>query len=99
MDVTELVAQLDTLLAEFDDMRRRAQYDDLSDLPDYETDAFNARAHAAILRLSPIDSAYRLEAERANRNIGVFRIPPLVGVLRALRADVLADGRRRSRSS
>lgn len=90
MDVAGVVAQLNTLLAEFEDMGRRAQYNDLSDLPDHETDAFNARAHAAILRLSPVGSAYRLEAETANRNIGVFRIPPLVGILRALRADVLA---------
>ncbi|OGL29335.1 MAG: hypothetical protein A3G44_12615 [Candidatus Rokubacteria bacterium RIFCSPLOWO2_12_FULL_73_47] len=90
VDSAAIVAELDSFIALFAEKRKRAQYNDLSDLPAPEWMELITLYHAAIDRLAPPGSQYR---EHASAIIGRYtpahpaNIEALVGILRALRAD------------
>lgn len=77
---------LDTVV---ESLRRQSKYNDLSDLKD-QLAAFDVRLSACIDRLAPSTSSYAREASRHASEPAHVRVPRLVGVLRALKADVEA---------
>jgi hypothetical protein len=82
-------AQVDKLLAEYESLQARSQYDDLSDL-EIESNAFIVRLRSAIGRLAPPRSTYTTEmlaAAKDTRNSTGEKIKIYVGILCALRAD------------
>jgi hypothetical protein len=88
-----ILEQIDDLLTLFGKIRSRSQYDDLSDLHDPESIEITTRIAAAIRRFSPPASAHRDGAEAILKQYGVantYSIKPLVGILRAVRADYAA---------
>lgn len=90
IDSTSIIAQIDALLQRQRNLRAKSQYDDLSDLPHAETSELITLMAAAIDRLSLAGSCYRREANGLMEKYGTvnpFSIPPLSGVLRALRSD------------
>ena len=81
--------QIDNLLAEYESLQARSQYDDLSDL-ELESNTFIVRLRSAIERLAPARSTYTaemLDAVKDARNSTGGKIKIYVGILRALRAD------------
>jgi len=82
--------QLDELLKEFTELRKRSQYDDLSDLRDSDIVRFNTRARAAIHRLAGKPSVYVDQCEdiltKGGYPGGLAR--QLVGVVDSLRVDI-----------
>jgi len=89
MDPSQVIEQLDALIAADAEMRARSQHDDLSDLPDFEMDELASRLYAAVFRLAPASSAYAEQAKVAPERTHL-RIPKLLGIVRAMRADVSA---------
>jgi len=89
LDPSAVVKQLDVLLAAYADMQVRAKHDDLSDLPDYEMDELSNRLYAGVLRLAPSSSPYVEQAKVTTATTHV-RIPKLVGIVRAMKADISA---------
>jgi hypothetical protein len=89
IDSATIIEQMDTLIAVYAGMRTRAQYEDLSDLPDDEMVELVSRLNAAIFRMSPRSSTYAVQAKEASGQ-PVFQLPVLVGIARAIKADVEA---------
>lgn len=87
VDKKVLVEQVDSILAGFEQLRSRSQYDDLSDLPD-ESLQFVFRAQALIDRLA-VNSPYAREAAKVQDSPPHIRIPYLVAALRGLREEGL----------
>jgi hypothetical protein len=93
LNVDDLNTQIDKLIAEFEALRSRAKYPDLSDLHD-ESDAMVVRLRAALERLAPGANTYAKERDAITddrSNSTSLRIRTYVGILRALRADA-SDG-------
>ena len=90
-----LIKRIDDLLGEYDNMRSKSKYDDLSDLKgDGDISKFETRALATIESISAPNSAYAKQASYKDANSGylqVASIPNLVGILQALKADI-TDG-------
>lgn len=87
---TALLQQLDEILAEFERLRVRSKYDDISDLPEDEIVRFVARARAAIHRIGGPSSTYVLQSEEIMRErefVGA-KGKRMAGVLASLRADI-----------
>ncbi|MCI0407987.1 MAG: hypothetical protein L0191_05380 [Acidobacteria bacterium] len=84
-----VVAQLDEVLQEFASLRKRSQYDDISDLPEAEVVRFVTRARAAIHRIAGRPSVYVDQCEEIMKHGGYpgFLARQLSGVLESLRAD------------
>jgi hypothetical protein len=89
LNPAEIAGQLDTLIASYNEMNSRSQYDDISDIPIYAREELSSRLYAALLRLAPASSPYVEQAKEASPSI-LVRIPQLVGLVRALKADVEA---------
>ncbi len=90
MDSEALLAQIDNLCAEVQEIRGNAKYGDLSDRRQ-DLDRMVVRCQAAIERMAPAGTAYRREADDAKRkDSSVDRVPLVVGILEALRADIAA---------
>ncbi|MCI2429492.1 hypothetical protein LM602_06305 [Candidatus Acetothermia bacterium] len=86
-----VIAQLDELIQEFSGLRKRSQYDDISDLPKDEVVRFVTRARAAIHRVAGKPSVYVDQCEEIMKHGGLYSsylARQLVGVLDSLRADV-----------
>lgn len=85
-----VIAQLDELIQEFSSLRKRSQYDDISDLPEGEVVRFVTRARAAIHRVAGKPSVYVDQCEEIMKHGGYsgYLACQLVGVLDSLRADV-----------
>ena len=84
------LAQLNALLAERDELAKRARYDDLSDLKS-EIRVLGNRIQAAIDRLTVPNSTHARAAERQRENDqAAFRLIELVGIATALRHDIAA---------
>jgi hypothetical protein len=86
-----VIDQIDAVLQRCTDIKHKSRYsDDLSDLPEEASEAV-ALLFAAIGRLSPPGSSYVTNASQHERwvgkNVGVA-VAPLLGILRALRADI-----------
>jgi hypothetical protein len=89
----DIVAQIDKLLAEYEALKKIAKHPDLSDLRD-ESNTFVIRLRSAIERLSPRPSTYFKEMQAIaedKQNSTSLRIRAYLGILQALRADII-DG-------
>lgn len=64
METKAFQTQLEALVSEFKSFQSRSQYDDLSDLPEYERQALVTRAIAAVHRISGAGSIYSKEIDR-----------------------------------
>jgi hypothetical protein len=87
--IVNIMEQIDKLIDEYSALRKRSNYDDISDLKD-ESSAFVVRLRAAIERLAPASSTYVKEMNAIasdKNNSTAFRIRAYVGILQALRAD------------
>lgn len=92
-NVAVVLKQIDDLLAQHGGTRAMSKWDDLSDLSTSLTTEVNTRLMAGIRRYAPNGSAHRDGAEALVKQYGVhnsFIVEPLLGVLRALRADYSA---------
>lgn len=92
MNLQLLTQQLADIGSEFEAMRKRAKYDDLSDLPEHESQAFVTRAVAAVVRITGENSAYATEARRVLKQFPQLHqhLAMVAGVVNALYADVKA---------
>ena len=88
-----ILKQIDDLVAQHAGVRARSKYDDLSDLPDSFVSEVVTRLMAAVRRYAPKGSAHRDGAEALLKQYGVTNghmVEPVLGVLKALRADYAA---------
>lgn len=85
-----LLAQLDSVIADYDSLVDASSYDHLSDLPEADLQRFIMRARAAIERVSGVDSAYAHQTFDIVSKSWELRqkAKPIAGVLRALHADI-----------
>lgn len=90
IDSNKAVEQLDVLLGEYDSMARSARETDLSDLGTPTLEAMCGRLRSAITRFALPTSSYERQAAEVDRNPSWTRLPVLVGVVRALGADIAA---------
>jgi hypothetical protein len=98
IDAKAVVAELDGVIAECRDLRKRSQYDDYSDLPEPETTAMATSLASAIRRLAPTQSQYRESLDGLFKKHGYDNcliLQSLLGVATALRSD-MAAGRTQS---
>ena len=90
---TIFIQQIDKILEEFEGFRTRSKHNDCSDVMS-RTEAVDlaTRGYAAIERVAGPDSAYRRSAEeiRSREAFEQFKVILLVGVLKALNADLRA---------
>jgi hypothetical protein len=89
ISVQDIADQVDKLIAEYEGMRAKAKYDDLSDLK-LETETFVVRLRAAIERLAPAGSTYIKEMTAAVNHNGYstgHRLRIYIGILQALKSD------------
>ena len=92
-NVEFILKQIDNLIAQHSDIRSQSTWDDLSDLSDSSISELVTRLMAGVRRYAPQGSAYRDSAEALLKKYGVNNgliVEPLVGILKALRADYSA---------
>ena len=88
-----ILKQIDDLVAQLPVSQARSQYDDLSDQPDSLVSEVVTRLVAGVHRYAPARSAHRDGTEVLLKGYGVtngYIIEPLLGILKALRADYAA---------
>lgn len=92
MNLQLLAQQLADIASEFEAMRRRSKYDDLSDMPEHESQALITRAVAAITRIAGETSAYATEVRRVLKQFPQMHqhLAMVIGVVHALQSDVKA---------
>jgi len=87
MNAKDIIAQIDTLLTEFERAKNTSPYDDLSGgLPENEMVAIYTRMRATIERLTPKGSSYLREACQIKSYSGRMIIS-YAGILQAIKAD------------
>lgn len=90
MEATEIVAQIDTLITEFERVRSATPHDDFSGgMRDDEKHQVATRLRSAIERMAPPGSTYVTEAQEVRGHPG-YLVQRLGGILKALREDVAA---------
>lgn len=92
-NVEVVLKQIDDLIAQHSGTRARSKWDDLSDLSKSLTSEVNTRLMAGVRRYAPKGSAHRDGAEVLLKQYGInngYIVEPLLGILRALRADYAA---------
>lgn len=90
MNSKQVVAQIDTLLDEFDRARRASSHDDLSGgLPKNELMAIRTRLNAGIRRLAPSGSSYIEDLKTVTGHDGSM-IVGYAGILEAMKMDYQA---------
>lgn len=85
---TEILKQIDAVLAKHQQLRSRSKYDDCSDQPDVETTALATLMCDTISRFASRDSQYFESMTAIVKRSGIensYVIPHIAGVLRALR--------------
>lgn len=90
VELKVILGQINPLLAEYEELKRRAKFDDLSDLPDVQTGPLGTRMSAAIERLAPRGSRYLEEAMAVHKTWPITspgRLNLLAAILMALKAD------------
>jgi hypothetical protein len=85
--VDQIVGQLDILLVEYEALRAKSKYDDLSDLPQ-EIGILSTRMAAALDRLAPPGSTYWEAADSARNQPPHIKLPQLSAIAEALRTDL-----------
>lgn len=90
MDTTRFLKQLTDINSEFEAMRARSGHDDLSDLPDYETQALVSKGVAAIERIAGARSAYSAEVQRILNKLPLLfqHLSSIMGVVKALHSEI-----------
>ncbi|MGP8252572.1 MAG: hypothetical protein ACLQHF_11095 [Terracidiphilus sp.] len=84
----DVLSQIDAVLNRFVSLRRRAQYDDLSDLPDMEVTASITMMCDTIARFAPPQSQYAESMRALVKSYGAANgnlAPHIAGILSALR--------------
>lgn len=89
MDPSDAIAQIEVVLAEHEKVRSRAMFDDLSDREE-ELGVLVVRLQAAVDRLTLPTSTHAEEARQHANMTNAWRVKGLVGILRALKADLEA---------
>ena len=87
MDPKKITDQIDKLIIDYQELRKHAKYEDLSDLHG-DAYAFVTRLRAALDRFAPGQNAYTKEMAAVERDSPPERIPVYMGILEALRADI-----------
>jgi len=91
LDPKMISDQVDQLITKYQELQARSKHDDLTDLPDWETEEFASRVYAAIERSVPPTSTYFEQARIASQTKPTHvKTPILVGILRAVKADIEA---------
>jgi hypothetical protein len=93
LSVETILQQIDAVVAASETVRSRSKYDDLSDLKGTGPSEAMARMHATIDRLAPVGSSHRTAAGMLMTQYGVtnaYAAGPLLGILKAMRADYAA---------
>jgi len=85
VDKDELIEQIDAIIRFHEELRSKAEYDDLSDLPNESLD-LTFRAQALVDRFAA-ETPYAAETERLRSEEPFERIPALMAVLRSLRIE------------
>ena len=88
-----MVVQLNKIMEEYQSLRSRSQYDDLSGLPDNEIVRLTTRSRASIERISGKNSAYYRQAEEIIKTGGYqgYVCTQIIGVVDSLKIDVESD--------
>ncbi len=89
LDQSAVLGQIDTLLNEYRQMEAASIYDDLSDLKS-GVEQLVVRCQAAVDRLTVRTGSHRAEADATKAHAAIQRLPLLIGVLAAMRADIEA---------
>ena len=86
------LAQLDCIIDDYDAMRRRSKYNDLSDLRRDERQSLITRSVAAVHRISGPSSIYSNDISRLIRQMPGLagHTSSVIGVIKALRSDLAA---------
>ena len=89
---SELDAQLDSIVTDFEAMRTASQHNDLSDLPKDERQSLVTRCVAAVHRISGKESHYSMEIQRLVEEHPALHLhtSSVIGVAKALRSDLRA---------
>jgi hypothetical protein len=91
---SEILRQIDAVLAKHSELRSRSKYDDCSDRPSIDVTALTTLMCETISRLAPANSQYVESMKTIIRQFGVnnaYVVPHIVGVLTALRTAYDAD--------
>jgi len=88
-----MIIQLNKVMEEYQSLRSRSQYDDLSDLADNEIIRLTTRSRASIERISGKNSAYYRQSEEIIENGGFpgYVCTQIIGVVDSLKVDVESD--------
>ncbi len=88
-----MIIQLNKIMEEYQSLRSRSQYDDLSDLPDNEIIRLTTRSRASIERISGKNSAYFRQSEEIISSGGFpgYICTQIIGVVDSLKIDVESD--------
>lgn len=88
-----IIEQIDALLHQHGGLRSQSKYDDLSDLPDSMVTEVVIRLASAVRRFAPGGTTHQEGADSIVKRYSVSNghcVEPLVGILKALRADYAA---------
>ena len=88
-----ILQQIDAVVAAVEKVKNQSKYDDLSDLKCTGPSEAAARMHATIDRLAPVGSSHSKAAGMLMTQYGVtnaYAVGPLLGILKAMRADYAA---------
>ena len=91
---SEILRQIDAVLAKHSELRSRSKYDDCSDRPSIDVTALTTLMCETISRLAPTNSQYVESMKTIIRQFGVnnaYVVPHIAGVLTALRTAYDAD--------
>jgi len=90
MDYEIFISQLDSLIAVYDNMKAKSQYNDLSDFPKPDRQSLMTRTIAAIHRISGQNSIYSNEVERILKQDPLLHLhtSSIIGVAKALKEDI-----------
>ena len=90
LNTAAIEAQLDAIIADHVEMRKRSEHNDLSDLPKEDRQSLVTRANAAVHRISGTISSYSRDIERilASNPLLHVHTSSVIGVVKALRYDV-----------
>jgi hypothetical protein len=88
-----MIIQLNKIMEEYQSLRSRSQYDDLSDLLDNEIIRLITRSRASIERISGKNSVYYRQSEEIIANGGCpgYVCTQIIGVVDSLKVDIEAD--------
>jgi hypothetical protein len=92
MDTQIYIQQLDELVIEFNSLRPKSQFNDLSDLPKNDRQSLITRSIAAVYRISSSSSQYSQDIRRILDKEPELHVhtSSIIGIVQALRDDIKA---------